>query len=402
MAHIPPTKTELPLSLCGFCTHSPKVELHAHLHGSIRPATLRDLCLSHGVSPPRSPRRERPRRSLRECFEIFSVIHSAVITRDDLRRITREALEDFAAEGVCYLELRSTPRRMLVSPRGVGVAEERCSLKDYIRTVTSVMSDFEREEMDRYCRASEAQGGIRLPLIPRYIVSVDRSKGPEEAMAGTTAAVEIFSNERGQDDGSKDWRCCGNYVLGMDLSGNPYNGNFKDFLPAFRLARDAGLKIVIHCGEIPCVDASACEEAERIVAFRPDRLGHALFLPPTVVAALNSDPIPVECCPTSNVLTIELSASCRDGDVAEGLRRHPQLGRWLASGYPFSVSTDDPGVFGTNSSRELMLIGTAHDVDRKEIAKIVLRSVDHAFEGPEFKKMLRDRISAEISNLLQK
>jgi adenosine deaminase len=51
-------------------------------------------------------------RSLSECFEIFELIHALVDTAPVLKRVTREVLEDFAADGVCYVELRTTPRAL--------------------------------------------------------------------------------------------------------------------------------------------------------------------------------------------------------------------------------------------------------------------------------------------------
>eukprot|EP00535_Pseudo-nitzschia_heimii_P001061 CAMPEP_0197188994 /NCGR_PEP_ID=MMETSP1423-20130617/18947_1 /TAXON_ID=476441 /ORGANISM="Pseudo-nitzschia heimii, Strain UNC1101" /LENGTH=142 /DNA_ID=CAMNT_0042640999 /DNA_START=44 /DNA_END=468 /DNA_ORIENTATION=+ len=122
----------------------PKIELHAHLNGSIREATLFELAGERSIelndryfetSPSNDEGAEkgdegffrdetvvttmmrddnnnkRRRRSLMECFDIFSEIGRVVVDLDAIERITREALEDFAREGVAYLELRSTPKR---------------------------------------------------------------------------------------------------------------------------------------------------------------------------------------------------------------------------------------------------------------------------------------------------
>lgn len=105
-----------------FCKALPKAELHAHLHGSIRPATLTDLVkaaehlrssadalhIINDVLP-------QPGRSLRDCFRIFDLIHSVVTSADVVRRITREMIEDCAADGVHYLEIRTTPRALASS-----------------------------------------------------------------------------------------------------------------------------------------------------------------------------------------------------------------------------------------------------------------------------------------------
>ena len=52
-----------------------------------------------------------------ECFDIFSEIGKVIVDLDAIRRITKEMLEDFAKEGVVYLEIRSTPKRLLAQRR---------------------------------------------------------------------------------------------------------------------------------------------------------------------------------------------------------------------------------------------------------------------------------------------
>ena len=109
-----------------FCRALPKVELHAHLHGSIRDATLAELAAAR----PGATATERAtdvalcraaaygansssgRRGLTECFALFDLIHKLVTTTPVVQRITKEVVADFAAENVRYLELRTTPRAL--------------------------------------------------------------------------------------------------------------------------------------------------------------------------------------------------------------------------------------------------------------------------------------------------
>ena len=124
-----------------FCQRLPKVELHAHINGSIRASTLEELVMSatqstqtvDGGGPDEEDDKERrqkmletlrlrahDQRSLSECFAIFDVIHSVVRDLPTVTRIAREVVEDFAADGCVYLELRSTPRRDLMGDLGGG------------------------------------------------------------------------------------------------------------------------------------------------------------------------------------------------------------------------------------------------------------------------------------------
>jgi adenosine deaminase len=104
-----------------FVESLPKVELHAHLNGCSRESTLFELaaernvtlsnhhfCQSNTFSYPGSMYNIRP-RSLQDCFNMFAEIPKCVNDLVSLRRITREALDDFAFHHVVYLELRSTP-----------------------------------------------------------------------------------------------------------------------------------------------------------------------------------------------------------------------------------------------------------------------------------------------------
>ena len=151
---------------------------------------------------------------------------------------------------------------------------------------------------------------------------------------------------------------------------------------------------------MPCDDnlatKAAYQEAETMLEFRPDRLGHALLLPRTLQKKLSEARIPVECCPTSNVMTLEL-AKHYSGSLLEGLKRHPQLASWLQSSHPISIGTDDPGVFHTSATKELMVLQKAFDLDRGTLGKIVLQSMEHAFCSDDTRKLILSRISERLS-----
>ena len=101
------------------------------------------------------------------------------------------------------------------------------------------------------------------------------------------------------------FQCYPQYVVGVDLGGDLTKNDFCHFEPALKVAQEAGLKITLHCGEIPCSEegSEAFAEAQAMVDFAPHRLGHALLLPPLLRQQVMDLQIPVECCPTSNVMT---------------------------------------------------------------------------------------------------
>lgn len=117
---------------------------------------------------------------------------------------------------------------------------------------------------------------------------------------------------------------------------------------------------------------------------------------------LDNHPIPVECCPTSNVMTLELAKHFQ-GDLVHGLKRHPRLKEWIDNDYPISINTDDPGIFNTNSTNELVLLTEAFDLkDPSVILKIIEKSVDQIFESEEVKGSLRALINEQKRLLVEK
>jgi adenosine deaminase len=198
----------------------PKIELHAHLNGCVRESTLFDLANArniklslhqfgndvvesndgngdlHCVKP----------RSLNECFDIFVEISKCVDNLEALRRITREALDDFASHHVCYLELRSTPKRLKRVQNKPDVATKQ----EYVETILQVFSEFSQLEDSRYDQ--ELHSGmrpIRPALIPKFLVSIDRANTIDEATENVDLAIRMF---RSNDN---------DFVVGMDLGGNP-------------------------------------------------------------------------------------------------------------------------------------------------------------------------------------
>lgn len=146
---------------------------------------------------------------------------------------------------------------------------------------------------------------------------------------------------------------------------------------------------------------SAFQDTSDIIAFKPDRIGHALLLTDAMYDELESstEKIPIESCPTSNVMTLEL-ATHYEGDLVHGLRRHPRLKKWLDSDYPISISTDDPGIFNTNSTIELVLLVKAFQMEAPwQILSMVMNSIGHTFESNDFKVKLQEAMMNHIQKM---
>ena len=124
-----------------------------------------------------------------------------------MRRIANEVLDDFAADNVRYLELRTTPR---------GLTD--ADAESYVRALLEELASFE----DR-CST----------MTVRLLLSVDRTGTLDKAIETVMLAAKL------QSEGSP-------YIVGVDFSGNPTRACFSDFTPAFNLARQVGLRIAVQ------------------------------------------------------------------------------------------------------------------------------------------------------------
>uniref|UniRef100_A0A8C2J262 Adenosine deaminase-like n=1 Tax=Cyprinus carpio TaxID=7962 RepID=A0A8C2J262_CYPCA len=195
----------------------PKVELHALLDGSVSFVRMET----------------GQRRSLDECFQVFKVIHQLVDSEEDILMAAKTMIQEFAADGIKYLELRSMP----------SLAKQR-----YIETVLEAIRQCKQKEVD---------------IDVRFLVAVDRRHGPEVAMDTVKLAEDFLLSSDG-------------IVVGLDLSGDPTVGHGKDLLSALEKAKNCGLKLVLHLSEV----SSQRDESELLLNLPPDRIGHRTFLHP--------------------------------------------------------------------------------------------------------------------------
>lgn len=417
-------------SLHDFLFHLPKIEVHAHLNGCIRESTLLELANERNVALPshlfgsldnkshenHNDIRAEPHmynthpRSLQDCFDLFAEIPKCVNDLSSLKRITLETLQDFANHHVTYLELRSTPKRLLT--RHGDKSNTMATKRDYIEVILSVMSDFQQQEYERYQLELQNHSDYqflehRLPMICHFIIAVDRSQTVKEAKENIDLACEFFVSHQSNTSSPMP------KVVGVDLGGNPTKGDFdRDFRMLFERARSFGLRVTLHCAEISCGNddkindderqRQAYKEAQDMLSFGPDRLGHALLLPPSLSQEMKAKGIPVETCPTSNVMTLELAKRVEDyGNLIHGLQQHPGLLEWIDSRHPLCICTDDPGVFDTNLTKELYFLARAFDLSQQDVARLVLASTRHLFCDSETKQLTHTRMKQRIERMIQ-
>lgn len=312
--------------LLQFCRALPKLELHAHLSGSLTLEMVSELH-AHKTHDPAVARAARPSRveclSERDFFAQIGQLHELIDTPELVRLATLRVLEDFRDDGVIYLELRSTPRAC----GRTGMSE--C---EYVAAILAAMS--------------EVRG-----LCGRLLVSIDRR---------TTAAAAERSVQL-----ACDYRSLG--VVGIDFGGDPQAGSFETFRTPLEYARRQGLKITLHMAE-----HRNDEEARAMLEFGPDRVGHAICLPAELRAELMARRIPVEVCLTSNV---------RAGSVPD-YERHP-IREYHAAGHPFALCTDDRGALSSTLSAEYVHAARVLGLAPADVALVARRALDDVFADAE-------------------
>lgn len=334
-----------------WCRALPKVELHAHLSGSVSYDTIRKLVnqpSKHNVREEAlaliDPNADK---SLQQWFQLFTVIHQLITDEESLRMITSQVLEDFARDNTVYLELRTTPRKC-----------ETLSSEDYLLTVLRTIEEFHHAHPDG--------------MVCRLLISISRHLPVSDASETLSLLQGLLKSDNERLRG---------LIVGIELSGNPHKGQWSDFEPILEHARTKlGMPVSLHFGEVD--NEKECLE---MLDFKPDRIGHAVVLSEKVVQRLITQrpKIGVEVCLTSNLLT----------NAVETVEKHPVVTKLIPHCHPFCICTDDPGIFNTSLSDEYGRLLEGSDLTQNEVMKIALNGIDMAF-CRDYKIMHRVRENA--------
>ncbi|WP_430867491.1 adenosine deaminase [Demequina aurantiaca] len=298
----------------------PKVLLHDHLDGGLRPSTLIELAAEVGHELPSTDPDElaalfsknAASGDLVRYLEAF--VHTAVVMQSavNIRRIAREAVVDLAEDGVIYAELRYAPEQHL---------EGGLTLQEVVEAVQAGIEEGVVE-------AAEARHPIRVTALLDAMRHLDRSL--------EIAELAIANRDR----------CC----VGFDIAGPEAGFPVSNHRAAFELLRDNHMPVTIHAGEADGADSVG--QALGLGAAR--RIGHGVRVHEDITGIDTDEPtfgaiarhaldqqVPLECCPTSNVQT----------GAAQSIEHHPMhVLRDL--GFAITVNTDNRLVSGVSMSGE--------------------------------------------------
>jgi len=332
---------ELPSGFESFIRHLPKVELHLHLEGSIRPETLQELARSKGrleketrdwISE-RTERRYRY-RDFQDFLQAFKLVTLLLETPSDYSVATTRLIEELAKQHVKYAEI--------IFAAGV-VLWKKQPLEAIFEAVASA------------ARAAQKARGVRV----QWIFDAIRHFGVEH----TREVLQWAGRFRSQG------------VVALGIGGDETRGAAELFREVYREAREMSLHTVAHAGEA-CGPESVRQAVEALGA---ERIGHGLAAArdPAVLALLRERQIPLEVCLSSNVAT----------GVLARVEDHP-LRQFLDGGLMVTLNTDDPAMFSTDLTREYLLAAMTFRLTRDQILLLAQNAIRAAFLPEEEKQAL--------------
>jgi adenosine deaminase len=326
----------------------PKAELHVHLDGALRPATMLELARRQGVPLPADTPEGlakamlvRDAKNLEEYLEKYSITLSVLQSAAALERVAYEFVIDKAAENVRYVEVRYSP---LLHRPALTLAQ----------AIEAPLAGIRR---------ASAETGTKVGLI----VCGMRTKPPAESLELARAAAE--------------YRAAG--VVAFDLAGAERGFPARDHRAAFEYAAAHGMACTCHAGEGD--GPHSIHQALHDVGAQ--RIGHGTRLgeDPALLEEVIAKKIPLEMCLTSNVHT----------HVVASVAEHP-FKRYLQQGVVVTLNTDGPLTDGITLTDEYFQAHAALGLSSDDLARVVLNACESAFL-PEFEKVaLVSRVQSEL------
>ncbi|WP_040165513.1 adenosine deaminase [Microbacterium gorillae] len=342
----------------------PKVSLHDHLDGAIRPATIIELARDAGVDAPAADAdglvawmlQQTSGGSLESYLEVFRLTTDVTQTREALVRVAREYVEDLAADGVVYGEVRWAPQLHVAGG---------LSLEDAVDAV--------REGLEAGEDAASARGhDIRV----NQLLSAMRNQ--DDAVSVARLAVA----NRGEG------------VVGFDIAGPEAGYPASGHREAFDYLAENFFPTTVHAGEGDGVESIR----SALVDGRAMRLGHGVRLAEDLTIVdrdaeevrvqfgdvarwVRDREIPLELSPSSNVQT---GAIAEWGDQ---IADHP-FDLLYQLGFAVTVNTDNRTMSRTSLTRELALLVEAFGYDLEDIEAFQLNAAAAAFLSVEEREEL--------------
>ncbi|MBC2851868.1 adenosine deaminase [Cetobacterium sp. 8H] len=320
----------------------PKIELHCHLDGSVRPETIIEISKLECVNLPSyeintiKSMMIAPMEclSLDEYLKGFEIPIAIMQSKESLKRVTYELMEDSAKENIKYIEIRFAP--LLHINKGLSIEEIIGSVLDGIK-----------EGENKY----DIKGNLILSFL-RHM--------PIETVYDV---IEVGKKYLGKG------------VVAIDLCASEQKGFCSKFIKPFLLGKEYGYRVTIHAGETGIGE----NVLDAVTILGAERIGHGIYIKDCKDAydIVKDKNIVLEMCPTSNVQT----------KAVDSFEKHPVLD-FYRDGINITINTDNRTVSNTTLTNEYDILKDKFEIDIEIYKKIYLTAVNAAFTDLGTKRKL--------------
>ncbi|MGL5000488.1 MAG: adenosine deaminase [Cetobacterium sp.] len=321
----------------------PKIELHCHLDGSVRPETIIEIAKLENIELPsynidvikNAMIAPSECLSLNEYLKGFEIPIAVMQSKESLKRITYELMEDSAKENIKYIEIRFAP--LLHINKGLSIEE----------ILESVLAGINKAE-----EVYDIKGNLILSFL--------RHMPPQSIFE----VIEVGKKYLGKG------------IVAVDLCGNEGENFCQKFIEPFLLAKEYGYKVTIHAGETG-IGKNVLDAVQMLGA---ERIGHGIHIKGCKAAfdIVKEKNIVLEMCPTSNVQT----------KAVDSLKNHPFFD-FYNSGIRVTINTDNRTVSNTNLSNEFNILDSEFNIELEVYKNIYFTSIEAAFTDLATKDKLK-------------
>ncbi|HCC47859.1 MAG TPA: adenosine deaminase [Elusimicrobia bacterium] len=318
----------------------PKAELHRHIEGCVRVATVIDLARRHGLALPTfdpaelelSYKLRAPGASLAAVLNMFGLAQSCFASYEAVERITFEALEDaYKKENIRLLELRYSPDFML---DGAGL--------DWQRAHDLIVSTAEKFEKNSH-------------MVCGIILIASRSRG----LASARKTIDFTAANK-------------KTAIGFDLADSESEFPSSLYSGAVKKLHAAGIPLTVHSGE----EGHFSQVVETIKELEPRRIGHGVKAAedPTgrTLELVKNSGVTIETNPWSNYLTRAVAS----------VEAHP-LKKFIKAGVKCTIGADDPEILDTDLNKEYRLAREKMGLSLEDIRYTLKCAVQGSFLSPD-------------------
>lgn len=329
-----------------FIAALPKVETHLHLDGSLTPELIQELALDQNYQPfigktlkeiSQITVVSRPWPSLAAVLSAFDHVLPLLQTAAALEKTAYALCRRAKQQNMIYMEVRFAP-------------------------ILNVKKNLSQDEVIRAVLNGLKRGNKDFGVESGLIITMLRNMSVKDNESMFETALKFL----------------GKGVVGIDLANDESGRGLADFAHLYQEAKRAGLFTTVHAGEVyPSPDLKLAFD------LGVDRVGHGLFLCHyhDLLQEFAGRKIPIE---------VNLTSNLRTGAIHD-YKDHPIL-KFLESGIPVALSTDDPGLFGIDLNHEYEVLASVLGFAPRQLLELSLQSADCLFLPPQQKEAIKNKI----------